>query len=385
MLSAAVPQTWFAGSLLLYRLLQFHPSDRLKAVGPAPQPQSRILGCEYVELKPAASSRWNLTRFASLKWSLESVSLLGRIPDAWVDTAVGPFQPDIVVTVMERLDYVDAAHRFCVRRGIPLALISHDEIESFERVYPIFAPAQRRRIASIYRDAAVRFCVSPEMARRFDTIYGAPGTVLYPSRSDELTGRPASASETLAAAGRLSVGYTGAESYGYGQAVRTLMPALADLLTLRIYSRDAWNPLPPHTTHAGAFMANHELWDRVKAECDVVWLPYSYSPEMRSLYETHFPSKLTEYVALGMPVLITGPSYATGVKWGLRNSDAVVTVADGSVDEVRAAVQRLTADASLRARLSQQVVAAGNRDFEPATIRKVFYDSLERAVHREIG
>ena len=33
-LSNAVPQTWFAGSLLLYRLLQSHPPERLKAVGP---------------------------------------------------------------------------------------------------------------------------------------------------------------------------------------------------------------------------------------------------------------------------------------------------------------------------------------------------------------
>jgi glycosyltransferase involved in cell wall biosynthesis len=381
-LSAAVPQTWYAGSVLLYRLFKDHPADRLKAVGPRPQPSSEVLACDYAALAPAPSSRLDVTRLAALKRSLEAVSLLGRIPDRRVDRAVGAFQADIVVSVMERFDYVDAAHRFCRRRGLPLALIVHDRLESFDRVYAAFADAQRRRIAMVYRDAAVRFCISPEMERCLAQVYGAPGTVLYPNRADDLSPRPLDDSGALKAPPHLVVGYAGALNYGYGERLAAVMPVLAAAgIVLRVYSREAPASMPG-VTYAGSFRSAGELWDRVKSECDVVWLPYSHAGDQRSLYETHFPSKLTEYLALGLPVAITGPAYATGVRWGLRNPDAVVTIADDTAERIRDAFVALRGDAERRRQLAAAGLAAGQRDFDPRRIRRAFFDALGEAADR---
>jgi hypothetical protein len=168
------------------------------------------------------------------------MAILGRIPDARVERAVGDFPADVVVSVMERFDYVEAAHRYCQRHRLPLALIVHDRLESFERVYSAFGGAQRRRIAAIYRDAAVRFCISPEMEQCLAREYGAPGTVLYPNRSEELSPRPTDDSRSLKSAPRLTIGYAGALNYGYGERIAEVMPALAAAdIRLRIYSRDA--------------------------------------------------------------------------------------------------------------------------------------------------
>lgn len=377
-LSNAVPQTWFAGSLLLYRLLQFHPPDRMKAVGPLPQPLSETLACDYAELLPSASSRLDLTRLAQCKRSVQMVSRLGRIPDRRVDAAVGGFVPDVVVSVMERFDYVEAAYRFSRRRQVPLALIVHDRLESFERVFPAFRDAQRRRIAAIYRHAACRLCVSPEMVECLDAAYRARGTLLYPSRSDALTPRSFDDSLSLKTPETLTIGYAGALNYGYGERIAQVMPVLANAgVRLRSYSREA-PPAMPGVEYAG-FHRPDELWAKVKAECDMVWLPYSYSHELRSLYETHFPSKLTEYVGLGMPVLITGPSYATGVRWGLRHRDAALTLADESPEQVRDALVSLRRDHHRRRHLAASATSAGDADFDPARIRASFFDALQAA------
>jgi glycosyltransferase involved in cell wall biosynthesis len=375
-LSAAVPQTWYAGSLLLYRLLQHHPPRLLKAVGPRPQDASETLACEYAELPPASSSRLDVTRLAELKRSLEAVSLLGRIPDSRVERAVGGFAPDVVVSVMERFDYVDAAHRYCQRHQLPLAVIVHDRLESFDRVYPAFAGAQRRRIAGIYRDAAVRFCVSPEMEQCLAREYGAPGTVLYPNRSEDLTARALDESLQLKAGSVLTIGYAGAMNYGYGEAIAAAMPELAAAgIGLRVYSREAPRAMPG-VTYGGAFRHTVDLWSHLKSECDVVWLPYSSDPAQQTLYETHFPSKLVEYLALGMPVVISGPAYATGVRWGLRNPDAALTVDNGTPEQIRDAFQRLRGDAAMRLRLAEAAQRAGNADFDPQRIRDGFMAAL---------
>jgi hypothetical protein len=348
----------------------------LKAVGPWPQPSSETLACEYADLSPAASSRLDLTRLAELKRSLQAISPVGRIPDARVDGAVGDFQADVVVTVMERFDYVQAAHRFCRRRGLPLAVIVHDRLESFERVYPAFASAQIRRFAEVYRDAAVRFCISPEMEECLSVAYGAHGTVLYPNRSEELTARPVEDSAELKAPPQLTLGYAGAMNYGYRERIAEVMPMLADAgIALRVYSREA-PPAIKGVVYAGSFRRTADLWNRVKSECDAVWLPYSYSAEMRLLYETHFPSKLTEYLALGMPTLITGPAYATGVRWGLRNPDAALTLSDERPEQIREALVKFRETASLRKQLAAGSVSAGDRDFDPLRIREGFAQAL---------
>jgi hypothetical protein len=382
LLSAAVPETRLAGSLLLYRLLEQYPAESLLAVGPRTRAGSELLRCEYRHLEPASSARFDLTRFAKVKRSLESIGLVGRIPMKRIDQAVGTFAPDVVVSVMERRDYVDAAHRFCAVRGLPLVLIVHDRMESFDLVYPGFRRAQVALNAGTYRFASARLCVSPEMASSLEQIYGAPGTVLYPNRSETLTARPIEESSVLKAGPVLTLGYAGSLAYGYGDRIRQLMPALASHgVRLRIYSRDAIPEPIEGTEHLGGFPTTDELWARVKQECDAVWLPYSYDAHYEPLYRTHFPSKLTEYMALGMPVLITGPKYATGVRWGQSHPTAAVTIADESIDDLLRASAQLRDDAAARSQLARES-SGGDRDFDPVLIRERFLRVLTDVVTR---
>jgi hypothetical protein len=376
LLSSAVPETRLAGSLMLYRLLQGYPSDRILSLGPKPHSQSAILASEYRYLEPAPSARFDHTRFAQLKRSLQAIGLAGRIPLSRIAAAVGDYSPDVVVSVMERRDYVDAAHRFCEDRGVPLVLIIHDRLEWFDVVYPPFKRAQLAQNAATYRFASARLCVSPEMVACLGDFYGAPGTVLYPIRSDDLEARPAGASAQLVSPPAITIGYCGSLNYGYGLRIREAAPALVrGGARIRIYSRDAIADWPDGVTYVGAIPSTEELWSRVKRECDAVWLPYSYDSHQRTLYTTHFPSKLTEYVALGMPVLITGPGIATGVKWGLRHPAASLTLADETMGELEQAARRLREEPSLRVSLAA-ASRGGDQEFDPRVIRRQFIDIL---------
>jgi len=179
----------------------------------------------------------------------------------------------------------------------------------------------------------------------------------------------------------LTLGYAGSLAYGYEEAIRQMMPALASSrVRLRIYSRDQLSQAVDGTVHQGSSRTPEEIWERVKAECDVVWLPYSHSTDYEALYRTHFPSKLSEYLAVGMPVLISGPAYAKGVRWGERHSSAALTVSGNSEDALRSAVIRLRDDASLRVRLATQSAIAGN-EFDPTAIQAKFIRTLRAVSH----
>jgi hypothetical protein len=176
----------------------------------------------------------------------------------------------------------------------------------------------------------------------------------------------------------------------------------------------------------------NEMWRTMQERADVMILPYSNpSRGNELLYRTHFPSKLTEYLALGMPVIVSGPEEATGVRYA--NAEKLTTGAEGRAgeraegspkgdtsgareatsnklkhqsfqnvsvwqepvsaqssgsefldfapngaipcttrEELVAVLRRLKEDGELRLELAKRAVGAGRRDFDPAMIRARF-------------
>jgi glycosyltransferase involved in cell wall biosynthesis len=155
---------------------------------------------------------------------------------------------------------------------------------------------------------------------------------------------------------------------------------------LRIYSHDSFFPEASDIVTYCGYAAAEETWNKVKAECDAMILFYCW-PESgyEKDYSVHFPSKLPEYLALGMPVLIIGPEYATGVKWGLSNSNAAMVVTENNPLAWINAFNQLKESVSLRQALSQGAVVAGSRDFAPMAIRQQFLNAVKEARAAKAG
>lgn len=54
----------------------------------------------------------------------------------------------------------------------------------------------------------------------------------------------------------------------------------------------------------------HETRDLL-GQCDLLYLPQSFLPQLRHLSELSFPTKLSTYVAAGRPILLQAPSYGS--------------------------------------------------------------------------
>ena len=93
---------------------------------------------------------------------------------------------------------------------------------------------------------------------------------------------------------------------------------------LHLYTRDQ-HCIPAHRLVINrGFHSPEKLWPLAQAECDVLLLPYAPEGRMTRLYRTHFPTKLSEYCWVGMPILVTGPENATGYRWAQRRREAAV-------------------------------------------------------------
>lgn len=374
-----IPQSISAGSILLYRLFQSWPVDRLLVVGPAVPKEADRLACKYIEFNPSAE-RLDRSRFAKLSRVASAMGWRRSIRASTLKQ-ITSFHPEVIITVMQSISYFGIAYQLSFQAGIPLILFLHDDPEDFDAIYAWAKPLLSDRNRTIYRHAARRLCVSPEMRDLLEQRYGVVGDVLYPNRSELLLPRPFNESLKLKCPGILTLGYTGGLTYGYGARLEQLVPAFRDASArLRIYSRDRPKfSAADVMTYLGKSRSPEEVMERAQAECDALILPYCYAEHgHQDLYRTHFPSKLTEYLASGMPIIMSGPLYATGVKWALRHPNACVVITESNLPAWIEWLTRLRIDGELRMEFAKAALAASLGDFDPVKIRHSFIAMVKR-------
>jgi hypothetical protein len=217
-LSDEIPQTVFAGGIILHRLfagyggqakpahferdncdtLKNESAAKLFVIGPKPHPDAKLLDCPYREM-PMPLRRLEFSRFSLWKRSFQALGCIPLPPHRRVMQMLGGFRPEVIVSIMQGTPFMCLAERTARKLGVPLVLIVHDLNEQFEKVYPWAKKALFEVNRSVYRSAARRLCVSPEMAEHLEQRYGVPGEVMYPNRSEELQPRPLEVSLTLRA------------------------------------------------------------------------------------------------------------------------------------------------------------------------------------------
>ena len=90
--------------------------------------------------------------------------------------------------------------------------------------------------------------------------------------------------------------------------------------------------------------------------------------------EMAFPSKLADYTATGVPLLIYGPSYCSAVAWARENS-GVAEVVESEID-LSNAVTTLANNPDHRISLGKRALDTGREYFTHARVKQIFYQAL---------
>ena len=215
----------YHGSALLHRLLSDYPSDRLTIVetGARSETLRRLPYVDYVS-HPIGKARWlnmRLHPYATVWFTKD-----GKRSAPKITQSLNGFEFENVLTVAHGFGWVAAAE-IASSRNAPLHLVVHDDWPRVANVAPAFRNWLDQRFARVYGQARSRLCVSPAMSRAYEQRYGAPATVIYPSRAADcqtFTEPPAHLSRndhelTVAFAGTIN-------SSGYIRALVALQQAL---------------------------------------------------------------------------------------------------------------------------------------------------------------
>ncbi len=375
--TSEIPQSVNAGSMQLYRVLQGYPGEKLMVMGWPPEKDAKLLPCRY-EMVKLLTYRLACTRLRHWMSGMNALNTVWEPQLGRSERMAKEFQPDVVVTVMDKLSYYKHAWALARRLKVPLMTITMDDPEIFETAHPMLAWVQKRLLKKIYGYASLSLGVSQEMGEYLEREFGKKSEVFYFPPAEGIRPRSPEESRKLTKECQLTLGYAGSLGLGYEQGIQALLPAMEATNTiLHLYTRDQ-HCIPKHRLVINrGFHPPEKLWPLVQAECDVLLLPYAPDGRMTRLYRTHFPTKLSEYCWVGMPILVTGPEDATGYRWAQRHREAAVTTGGYAPEILAPALKILASDGENRTKLAQGAAQAAKTEFDPGKIRTLYVQKIK--------
>jgi len=379
-----------AGAILLHRLLEAWPPEKLMVVTP-----DAVKGCPLPSVRKYEPPRsrfarlWH-TRLGKYAMSLDTLQQMARMKargggaPPWLRRSIDEFRPDAVLTAGVAGAWIHAAG-LARRLGIPLHMIVHDDHHYAYFWLPQLEPFGERLFGRAYRQAVSRLCVSAPMERTYERRFGVPGEVLLPSRGREsafFRKPPARVDSPIA---RAKVFYAGSV---YGKGFEVLDEIAGALQTkghrLIVYSPSVPTAFQPQSLEIRAPLPSADLVKVLHDEADFLLLLTSFAPENREVVTTLFPSKMVDYTAAAVPVLVVAPDYACITDYIRHRPGAGHLVTSQRGADVLAVVEELVRDAAKRQALAEGAVAAGLEDFSYDKAWKQFSSAMRRK-RREKG
>lgn len=374
------PRAISAGPAVLFRLFETYPADRLLVCEDAsntPDPTHQLPQVEHVRYA-LGRQHWLRTRLG--QWYGSWMYLRSRAVVAELLQPLRAFGCGAIVGIGHGYAWWPAWLAAQALK-VPFHLIVHDHWRSFLTIRPELNRHAQRRFRTVYRGAQARLLISPAMVQRYQLEYGAPGTLLYPSRrygSEELL-RPSDRATAerpfvFAYAGGVS-GWTKLALIDLAHAVAPLGAEVRIHQHLRIEDLGALG-LKTRNVQIVPFQPAESLERDLAANSDALFLPMSFAPEDRDNVALCFPSKLVDYTAAALPLLLRAPEHATAVKWAEANPGVGEIVTTSDLLSLQHAAQRLLDDPLRRQQMAAEAFRAGSRDFSHRAVFSTFLQAI---------
>jgi hypothetical protein len=329
-------------------------------------------------MAPAFERGWYYSRMRlpRLYWAMLAVD--ARWQASRTARLLGTFRPEAILTIHDGFGWLTAA-KLAQRLRVPLHLIMHDDWQRNIPMAEWLKPRFEETFGSIYRSAASRLCISPYMVEDYARRFQATGTVLYPIRDSKAPHHTAPP-DPAAATAPLKVAFAGNLWHqGNWQSLRILADALATIGgRLLIFGPTT----PVDTARNGLTQSNvvvrgfvPDLIQSLRSEADVVFVPMTFQASEKRNMEICFPSKLVEYSATGLPLLIQGPEYGSAIRWSREHKDAAELVTAEDVAAFLPSLQRLQ-DTARRLQLGRRSLELGWQCFAFENGVRIFRESL---------
>lgn len=124
---------------------------------------------------------------------------------------------------------------------------------------------------------------------------------------------------------------------------------------------------------------SHDKMPQLLTSYDLLLLPFNFDKDSLRFFKYSWPTKMSEYMASGVPICIYGPQDTAFTQYAERDKWAYV-ISTHSVEVLTKGLARLTEDTALREELSQTARRKSVEDQDIHKIRQDFHNDLRSLV-----
>lgn len=252
--------------------------------------------------------------------------------------------------------------------GVPLVTTVWDDLEHLSSYFSVDRLSRRvlrHDFASALRRSSACAVIGESMQAAYESRFGVPCVVV---RHGAASGHRRSPRLALPEEGPLRIGYAGSVSArsAFGSLVAGLglrgWELLGRPVELRLMGSQfrLSSTVPCRIDYRG--WTSFEDTVALLADCHVAYLPQPFEAGMRAFAELSFPSKLTTYLASGVPLLVHTPSYGSLRPFVELHPVGVLSSSEESED-VLAALESLIGDAHRYRLAAETLVEVRDREF----------------------
>lgn len=384
------PSNLRGGTILLSRLLADYSPERITV----------LVGSYYDKVSPAEGRLKCLhktfpTSNETGRWGWGRLKMLGHrlllpllVAYSW--HVARQRKSQIIIAVAHGYFFLAAA-LLSYLTAKPLVLFLHDDwVKHHERGK---AALVKRYYQGLFgwaaRRAAHIYVVSEAMQEMMRQSFGVASEVQLPATEEKtLSPPPIAQPQTTAAA--FTIAYAGTGTPAVDDSLDLLAQVVAsDKLTFAEAAQCELHLYFPIT----AEQARARGWDspRIKLhgwksqpeleaalqQADVLFLPFSFKEEQRYLTTTSFPTKASDYFALGKPILVLAPAYSSIARYAQRLGCALA-VEQPDANALATALIKLQSDRNYQRSLAEKACAVFQQNHSISRQRKDFGELVTR-------
>ncbi|MDN3686622.1 glycosyltransferase family 4 protein [Cyclobacterium jeungdonense] len=319
-----------------------------------------------------------------LKWLgvLNWASTLQLSPELqlWLDE----FNPDVIYAQAQRREAVI----FCrlVQEYLHKPMVFH-MMDDWLEVLPgegLLGNYWHGKIGGEFKDMLTRcarhFSISEPMAKAYQERYGFQFSTFH--NPIELSFWNKSQRKSYEFGDKIQILYAGRMGLGIQSSLETMAKCLENLnktgkkqleLVLQVGRKPSWADTYSCIHHRG-FVPYEELPDRFSG-ADLLFLPYDFTPSATAFIKYSMPTKASEYMISGTPILIFAPedtalvTYAQDYQWA-----KVVT--KNEVEELKAALMELIDSEEYRKKVATKAIEIAEQRHDALKVREAFRNEL---------
>lgn len=142
---------------------------------------------------------------------------------------------------------------------------------------------------------------------------------------------------------------------------------------LQVSEKPNWVDRYPWVEHRG--FVNYEDLPRMFSEADFLYLPYDFSPSSVKFIKYSMPTKASEFMISGTPVLIFSPDETAIVSYAKKYNWAKV-INENTVDALVEGMKSLILDKSERKRIARAAIKLAEENHSAEVVRREFRETL---------